>query len=175
MSGAPRAIVLVGLMGTGKTTAGRLLAERLGVAFVDTDDLIQERAGRTVREIFEADGEPAFRTVESEVLLDTIGSPEPLVLAAAGGVVLAETNRRALRQPGVRVVWLRADPAVLVDRVVGQDHRPLLDDDPAGTFASMRADREPLYAEVADVAIDVGELTPTDVVDRVLQEIAQWA
>ena len=90
------------------------------------------------------------------------------MLAAAGGVVLAEDNRAALRASGAFVVWLRADPALLVRRVVGQEHRPLLDDDPAGTFAAMRAARDPLYGEVADGAVDVDGLTPAEVADRVL-------
>jgi len=174
MADPSRAIVLVGLMGTGKTTVGGVLAERLGVPLIDTDEMILARTGRTVREIFEADGEAAFRALETEALLDALASPDPFVLAAAGGVVLAEANRDALRAPGVVVVWLRADPALLVRRVVGQDHRPLLDDDPEGTFTRMRHDRESLYAEVADVAIDVDELTPEQVAAQVLAAAPEW-
>jgi shikimate kinase len=166
--GRQRSIVLVGLMGTGKTTTGRLLGERLGLPYVDTDDLILERTGRTVREIFLADGEPAFRVLETGVLVEALAAPAPVVLAAAGGVVLAEANRRTLREADALVVWLRADPELLVRRVEGQEHRPLLDDDPVGTLAQMQRDREPLYREVADVIIDVDDLTPTDVADRVL-------
>jgi shikimate kinase len=163
-----RSIVLVGLMGTGKTTTGRLLAERLDLEYVDTDDLIIARTGRTVREIFGADGEAAFRTLETGVLVEALAAPTPVVLAAAGGVVLSEANRRTLRDADALVVWLRADPALLVQRVQGQEHRPLLDDDPQGTLTRMERDREPLYREVADVVIDVGELTPGQVADRVL-------
>jgi shikimate kinase len=163
-----RSIVLVGLMGTGKTTTGRLLGERLGVPYVDTDDLILARTGRTVRDIFREDGEAAFRVLETGVLVEALAAPTPVVLAAAGGVVLSEANRRTLRDADALVAWLRADPALLVRRVQGQEHRPLLDEDPAGTLATMDRDREPLYREVADVVIDVDDLTPVEVADRVL-------
>ena len=163
-----RHVVLVGMMGAGKTTTGERLGARLGIPYVDTDDLILERTGRTVRDIFREDGEAAFRVLETQVLLDALASPEPEVLAAAGGVVLAETNRQALRDSDALVVWLRADPALLVERVRGQEHRPLLDTDPAGTLAKMARDRAGLYAEVADVSVDVDRLTPDEVVERVL-------
>lgn len=163
-----RSIVLVGLMGTGKTTAGRLLGERLGLPYVDTDDLILARTGRTVRDIFREDGEAAFRAHETAVLVEALGAPTPVVLAAAGGVVLSPANRRTLREADAVVAWLRADPEILTRRVHGQAHRPLLDEDPAGTLRQMDRDREPLYRDVADVEIDVDELTPEQVVDRVL-------
>jgi shikimate kinase len=168
MTAPARSIVLVGLMGTGKTTTGHLLGERLGLPYVDTDDLILERTGRTVRDIFREDGEAAFRVLETGVLVEALAAPTPVVLAAAGGVVLAEANRRTLRDADAVVVWLRADPALLVQRVQGQEHRPLLDDDPEGTLAAMQRDREPLYREVADVVIDVDDLTPAEVAERVL-------
>lgn len=170
-----RSIVLVGLMGTGKTTTGRLLSEHLGLRHVDTDDLILDRTGRTVRDIFREDGEAAFRTLETGVLLEALAAPEPVILAAAGGVVLAEGNRRALHDADALVVWLRAEPAVLAQRVVGQEHRPLLDEDPAGTLAAMHRQREPLYREVADMVIDVDQLTPPEVVDRVLAAVGEDA
>jgi shikimate kinase len=167
----PTKVVLVGLMGTGKTTVGTLLAERLGYPFIDTDDVIWDRTGRTVRQIFEEDGEPAFRRLETEVLVDSLAPGGPAVIAAAGGVVLNETNRQALRGSDAHVVWLRAKPAVLVDRVAGQGHRPLLDDDPAATLAAMHASRDALYAEVADSVIDVDDRTPEDVLAKALEEI----
>jgi shikimate kinase len=108
--------VLIGMMGSGKTTVGRVLAERLGRGFVDSDEVIQSRTGRTVREIFESDGEAAFRVLETDALLDALEWREPLVVAAAGGVVLAEENRQALRQGAARIVWLTAPVAVLAAR-----------------------------------------------------------
>jgi shikimate kinase len=161
-------VVLVGLMGTGKTTVGRLLAERLGRPFVDSDAVVETRTGRTVREIFETDGESAYRPLETEALLDALASPVPAVIAAAGGVVLSAVNRRALREQAGLVVWLRADPSVLAGRVGPHDHRPLLDGNAAATLARMAADRTTLYAEVADVIVDVDKKTPAEVVDAIL-------
>ena len=101
-------LVLVGMMGAGKSTIGRLAAERLGRAFLDSDAIIEGRTGRTVREIFAAEGEAAFRALESAVLLEALDSPQPCVIAAAGGVVLREENRAALERASARVVWLCA-------------------------------------------------------------------
>ncbi len=163
-------VVLVGLMGSGKSTVGRVLAERLGRPLYDSDAMIEERTGRTVREIFATDGEPVFRALETEVLADALASEAPCVVAAAGGVVLAEHNRQLLRESGAKVVWLAADPAVLVDRVRSGVHRPALDGDPTGTLARMQREREPLYREVADLVITVdGARTVGDVVEAVLR------
>jgi shikimate kinase len=161
-------LVLVGLMGTGKSTVGRLVAARLHRPFYDSDEMVEARTGRTVREIFESDGEAAYRPLETDALLDALGAPEPSVIAAAGGVVLAPVNRQALRERAGRVVWLRASPALLVGRAMRQDHRPLLDGDPAAMLAHMAADRQELYAEVADQIIDIDDLSPEQVVERVL-------
>jgi 5-deoxy-5-amino-3-dehydroquinate synthase len=150
----PGHIVLVGLMGVGKTTVGKLLAARLGWPLVDSDQVVEERTGRTVREIWHTDGEPAYRVLETAALLDALNRPEPSVIAAAGGVVLREENRAALRAADAFVAWLVADVNVLVERASRGDHRPLLDQDPRTTMLQMRRDREPLYREVADVVID---------------------
>jgi shikimate kinase len=164
-----RHIVLVGMMGSGKTTVGRVLASRLGRSLLDTDALIEAREGRTVRDIFVDDGEPAFRTIEAAVLNESLSSPSPVVIAAAGGVVLCQENRDALQASGARVIWLRADPAVLAERVRGGPHRPLLDDDPEGTLARMYEQREALYREVADVIVTVDGRSVSDVVEAVLR------
>ena len=146
-------VVLVGMMGAGKTTTGRRVAEVLGRPFADSDSLIEAATGRTVREIFEADGEQAFRRLESEVLARTMSSPAPTVVAAAGGVVLDPANRRLLGRAGT-VVWLRAPVGVLVGRVGRSDHRPAVQADPRGTLQTMEDARTELYREVADVTID---------------------
>jgi shikimate kinase len=164
-----RHLVLVGLMGTGKTTVGRLVAERLGRQLLDSDAMVEARTGRTVREIWRDEGEPAYRVLETAALQEALASPDPVVVAAAGGVVLRAENRAALHDADAVVVWLRADPNVLVERVARGDHRPLLDDDPAGTLRRMESDREALYREVADAAIDTAGLAPSAVADRVLQ------
>lgn len=166
---ANRHLVLVGMMGSGKTTVGRALAARLGRPLLDSDAMIEAREGRTVRDIFSSDGEDAFRSIETEVLVQSLARPEPAVIAAAGGVVLRVENRDALRASGARVVWLRADPAVLVERVKGGQHRPLLDDDPAGVLQRMYAERERLYREVADAIVTVDGRSVNDVVEAVLR------
>jgi len=162
-------LVLVGLMGTGKSTVGRMVAERLGRRFRDSDQEIEDRTGRTVREIFAAEGEDVFRDLETEVLRDALASAEPSVIAAAGGVVLRATNREALRAAGSRVVWLLADPAMLVDRVTAGGHRPLLDDDPAATLRRMASEREDLYREVADAIVSVDGRSIHEVVEAVMR------
>lgn len=162
-------LVLVGMMGSGKSTVARVMAERLHRVVLDSDDMIERRTGRTVRDIFATDGEAVFRSIETEVLHEALQSTEPCIIAAAGGVVLSEANRAALRSSGARVVWLCADPATLVDRVRGAGHRPLLDADPAGTLQRMFTEREHLYREVADAIVLVDGRSVADVVEAILR------
>ena len=162
-------LVLVGLTGSGKTTIGRLAAERLGRPFVDTDAVIEERAGRSVRAIFAEDGESVFRDLESSVLIAALDTDEPCVIAAAGGAVLREENRMALRRTNARVVWLCAGPSAVSDRVKGGGHRPLLDSDPDAMLRKMWADREPLYREVADAIVGVEGRSVHEVLEAVLR------
>jgi shikimate kinase len=163
--------VLVGMMGVGKTTVGRRLADALGRPFADSDVEVEARTGRTVREIFEADGEAAFRSIESAVLRDALGAAEPTIVAAAGGVVLDPANRELLRRAGT-VVWLRAPVGVLVDRVASGVHRPAVEVDPEGTLMKMEDLRTGLYAEVADVVVDSTQ-PPDEVVASVLAVVAE--
>jgi shikimate kinase len=167
----PRHLVLVGMMGSGKTTVGHRLAARLDRPFFDSDEMIEAREGRTVRDIWLEDGEPVYRQMETEVLREALAAPVDSVVAAAGGVVLREENRRLLEAPDVFTVRLDADPEVLVARVGRQDHRPLLDDDPLGTLRRMAAEREDLYAEVADATIDVSKGRPDELADEVLAAV----
>jgi shikimate kinase len=160
-------IILVGMMGAGKTTAGRLLAERLGWPYLDSDEQVMADTGRSVPELFAERGEAAFRAEEERVLGEALSGEGPVVVSAAGGVVLSPANRELLARSGT-VVWLRADPRVLAGRVGDGAGRPLLDDDPASALAALDAVRRPLYRSVADVVVDVDQLAPTEVVERVL-------
>jgi shikimate kinase len=161
-------IVLVGLMGSGKTTIGRRVAEQLGRQFIDSDDVVEERTGRTVRQIWLEDGEDAFRALERSALLDALAAAAPIVIAAAGGVVLADDNRKALLAADATVVWLGADADVLARRAARGAHRPLLDDDPHAALRHMASSREELYREVADFVVEVGERTVEEVAADVI-------
>jgi shikimate kinase len=163
-------LVLIGMMGSGKTTVGRIVAERLGRTFLDSDEVIEARTGHTVRAIFDQQGEAAFRREESAALAEALAFNTPVVVAAAGGTVLDPTNRERMGSAGT-VVWLRADPLVLADRVVGAVHRPLLDKDPVRVLRALEAQRQHLYGEVADVTIEVDELTPEQVADRIVEAL----
>jgi shikimate kinase len=162
-------IVLVGMMGVGKSTVGRVLAATLDRPLFDSDEMIEERTGRTVRDIWLTDGEPAFRSLETDVLLEALAADAPSVIAAAGGVVLSETNRSILQSADADVVWLLADIAVLVDRTRSGAHRPLLDGDPEANLRRMYTERAPLYQEVADAIVSVDNRSVNDVAKAVLR------
>jgi shikimate kinase len=148
-------VVLVGLMGVGKSTVGPLLADALGRTFVDLDVEVERRAGCSVRQLVLDHGESEFRRLEAEALADVLGESVPVVLATGGGAVLNPASRQLLRDVPV-VIWLRASVDTLVDRVGahGAAARPLLDDGPAQVLARLAGERDGLYREVADVEID---------------------
>jgi shikimate kinase len=164
-------IVLIGMMGAGKTTVGRLLAERLGWHHLDSDDQVEVETGHTVPELFELRGEAAFRAEEARVLAEALSGERPVVVSAAGGVVLDAANRSLIARSGT-VVWLRADPRLLARRVGSGAGRPLLEGDPAARIVALDRERRPYYQELATVVVDVDELTPDQVVDRVLSDPA---
>ena len=154
------------MMGSGKTTVGRALARRRGWQHLDSDEQVQERTGRTIPEIFEADGEAAFRAEEARALEEATANDEPTVISVAGGAVLDPSNRRRIAEGGT-VVWLRADPVTLAARVGDGHGRPLLADDPAGALRRLYDERRPLYEEIAEVIVDVDGLTRDEVVAAV--------
>jgi shikimate kinase len=142
------------MMGSGKTTIGRRLAARLERPFVDTDAEVVNRTGLTVAQLFEQRGEAGFRAEESAVLAELARRPEPLVIAVAGGAVLAEPNRAVLARAGT-VVWLRASPETIIGRIGDGRGRPLLQEDPAARVRSYDAARRPIYEALADLVVDV--------------------
>jgi shikimate kinase len=166
MSSPPR-VLLIGMMGAGKSTTGHLLSKRLGWPYLDSDEEIYHQTGRTVPEIWKQDGEGAFRAEESRVLAEATTSDGPAVIAVAGGAVLDPDNRARIRGAGL-VVWLRADVAVLAARVGSGTGRPLLEGGPAAAMQRLTEVRAPIYADLADLALDVDRMSPPQVVDRIL-------
>jgi shikimate kinase len=165
-------LVLVGLMGVGKTTVGSVLARRLGRQLVDSDQRIETLTGCTVRQILADDGVDTLRRHEAEALFDALDDTEPRVIAAAAGVVLDPVNVQRLRHAAdagtAEVVWLDIDPNLLAPRAATRQHRPWLEDDPVGTLLRMHAEREHLYRGVADRVVAVDGLTADEVADRIL-------
>jgi shikimate kinase len=163
-------LVLVGLMGAGKTTVGTECAARLGRPFVDTDDLVVARVGMPFIDFWTNHGEAAFREMEREVVVDVCASPEPLVVACGGGTVVDPDSRRRLRAAGV-VVWLRAPVRVLASRVGSQpDHaRPLLAGDPVVALGRLEAAREAAYEGSAHVTVDTADRDVDEVASSVLE------
>jgi shikimate kinase len=169
-----RHLVLVGLMGAGKTTVGQRCAELLGRAFVDTDELVVTSAGLSFDDIWAAEGERGFRAREKTAVADAAASPTPLVISCGGGAVLDADNRRALRATGV-VVWLLASSNELASRLVEDDSRPLLaGGDKTATLARLGAQREPAYEAAAHVQVDTEGRTVDEVADAVVQEYRAW-
>ncbi len=155
-----KTVVLVGMMGSGKTAIGRALAAKLGVPFVDSDAAIEEAAAATIPEIFARDGEPFFRSRETEVLKRLLAGP-PGIVSTGGGAFLAQENRDAIEKMGV-AVWLNADLNTLWERVRHKDTRPLLrTDDPKATLGKIFQERTPVYRR-AGLEIDVSERASID-------------
>lgn len=163
----PPNLVLVGLMGVGKSTVGAACAQRLGRRFVDVDDLIEAHEAMSVAEIFERVGADGFRERERRALRDACSLTTPLVLAPGGGAVLDPDNRQILRGAGV-VVWLRAPVSVLAQRVDDSGSRPLLADGALSTLTRLEAERESAYADVATCTVWSGDLSVAETVDAVL-------
>ncbi|MGH9077833.1 MAG: shikimate kinase [Acidimicrobiales bacterium] len=163
-------VLLVGMMGAGKSTVGRIVAGRLGWDYLDSDDEIVRSTGSSVPEIFAARGEAAFRAEEARVLAEATGSAGPAVVSVAGGAVLDPANRRRIGAAGL-VVWLRAGPAVLSERVGDGSGRPLLGAQPHEALERLYDARRPLYEALAEVTLDVDGLTPDEVAEAVLAAV----
>ena len=163
-------IFLVGMMGAGKTSVGRILAKRLNKVFYDSDHVIEDRTGVKIPVIFEIEGEPGFRHRESAVL-DELTALDDVVLATGGGAVLAQENRERLRARGT-VVYLRASVKDLLNRTRHDKNRPLLQTaDPRARLNELYEMRDPLYREVAHVTIDTGSQSLATLVNRLHHEL----
>ena len=164
-----RPLVLVGLMGAGKTTIGRRLAARLGVPFVDTDAEIEAAAGRTVSEIFADFGEAEFRQGERRVIARLLKG-EPRVLATGGGAFIDPKTRARIKEVG-RSVWLKAPVELLLERTARRNTRPLLNTgDPRLTLERLARERYPIYAE-ADITVESGSGPHDNVVDAIIRAL----
>ena len=172
--GMPENIFLVGMMGAGKTSVGRMLARNLGKTFYDSDQVIEARTGVKISLIFELEGESGFRAREAAVL-DELTSLRGIVLATGGGVVLREVNRQVLRSRGT-VVYLRASVNELWNRTRHDRNRPLLQTaDPLTRLRELHAQRDPLYLEVADLTIETGSQSVKSLVLRLQRLLATAA
>jgi len=164
-----RTIALVGLMGVGKSTVGRKLAEMLRAPFVDSDEEIEKAAGLSVQEIFERHGEPEFRRGERRVIERLLNGP-PIVLATGGGAYI-DPETRALLKDKATTVWLRADLDLIWKRVNRRDTRPLLKrDNPRQVLADLNAARSPIYAE-ADAVVDSDDAPAGEAAKAILQKL----
>jgi shikimate kinase len=162
-------IFLMGYRGSGKTTIGRKLADRLWQTFVDTDELIVRKASKSIKEIFAQDGEPAFRDLESEIIRE-VALLDDHVIALGGGAVLRPENRAALKKDGHKVIYLKCDPDVMLKRIQADaattDTRPNLTTLGGGIeeIRKLLAEREPVYRETMTAELDVTHLSPEDAV-----------
>lgn len=164
-------LALIGMPGSGKSTVGRRLARQLGLEFRDSDQIIEQRLGRSVREYFEQCGEAAFRALEEEVIDEQSVASIPMVLATGGGAVLRETNRRHLRDR-MNVIYLRSTPEDLMRRLRHDQTRPLLQvSDPLRRLQELFAVRDPLYRETAHWVVDTGQPSVASLVTMIVKKI----
>jgi shikimate kinase len=160
-------IVLTGFMGTGKSVVGRRLAERLGLSFLDLDDLIEEAAGMAIPEIFASEGESGFRRREREVIA-SLATRRDCVIATGGGAVLDPENVRNLKT-GAVIICLRAEPTIILERIGADAHRPLLQGpDRLARIRELLEQRASAYAQ-ADFSVETGRFDPEEIVDRIVR------
>ncbi len=160
-------IYLVGFMGTGKSSVGRLLAEKTGRKFVDLDDLIEIKEKRKISDIFAKNSEAYFRKVEKETLIE-ISEKQGIIAACGGGIVIDSDNIRIMKQTG-KIICLTANPEVILKRTQRYSHRPLLKvDNPKQKIEELLEKRAAFYA-LADITIDTSELTVEQVVDKIIE------
>jgi shikimate kinase len=170
ISDAARHIVLVGAMGSGKSTIGEPLAAALERPFVDNDVRLAQVTGFTAAQLAERDGIDALHAAEARIVLDDLSDPEASVIAAAASTIADPEVRRRLHREAF-VIWLRAAPATLAARLPGSTTRPALDDDAAHLVESQARERDPLFAQLADLAFESDSTTPAVAVARIIENL----
>lgn len=168
-------LVLIGFMGSGKSTVGVRLSYQLRYTVEDTDRLIEARAGKTVSEIFAGEGEEAFRQMETQLLEKLAENRGQHIYSAGGGTPVRAVNRPLLRKLGT-VIYLRARPETIYDRLKNDTTRPLLQgDDPMGRIRRLMKEREEAYTETADIIVDVDGLSMEDILDQILEAMDSYS
>jgi shikimate kinase len=171
---AAKSIVLIGMMGAGKSSVGRSLQRQSGLARLDTDEMLVTDFGMSIAEIFEKHGEEKFRGAETEVLRK-MAPDRPAIIVTGGGIVTRGQNVELLKGIGT-IVWLAADEAILFERAARRDHRPLLQkEDPRAIFSNLFREREPLYAAAADIRIDTSRMNHDDVAETILNKMEEFS
>ena len=166
----PRSVVLIGFMAAGKTAVGRALASKLGYEFCDTDAMVVETAGRTVEEVFAAEGEEGFRARERDAVVRAAARPGRVV-ACGGGAILSVRNYGVLKGAGP-IVYLRASPDELIARLGTGSGRPLLGGDPKKAVPKLLAERAPAYETAADLVVDTDGRAPEEVATEIAEKLA---
>jgi shikimate kinase len=165
-----RAIVLVGMPGSGKSAVGRRLAVRLDLPFVDADEEIEQAAGKPITDIFKDHGEPYFRDGERKVIARLLRSG-PLVLATGGGAFMVAETQENIRRGGISI-WLKAELSLLLRRVLKRNNRPLLEKDPEGVMRQLMETRYPVYAN-ADITVESHDLPHDAIVGEIVDALAK--
>ncbi len=166
-------VVLIGFMGSGKSTMGIRLSYRLRYPVEDTDKLIEAKAGKTINEIFAQEGEEAFRQMETRLLEKLAEAPGQRIYSVGGGTPVRVVNRPLLKRMGT-VVYLRARPETVYERLKTDTTRPLLQgEDPMGRIRRLMADREEAYAEAADIIVDVDDMAAEEIIENIVRLIAE--
>ena len=169
---AAKSIVLIGMMGAGKSSVGRCLQQRTGLARLDTDEMVVAQFGVPIAQIFEKHGEEQFRIAETDVLRK-LAPERPAIVVTGGGIVLRAENVDLLKQLGT-VIWVTAEEATLFERAARRNDRPLLQkENPRAVFSKLFRERESLYAAAADLRVDTSTLTHDEVAETILNRLEE--